>query len=133
MAVDIQNYNDPKAVAAMNSQGLFQTVSNDPVHFQMANFGGVFSGPESGYPVMLHGKQEVLTKPQFSEMAKGVQKESATTVISNLGSSNSNSADSPSIILQAMMEMMEGKFDEMINKLGTGNDISDKLLRHSMV
>ena len=35
VAVDIQNYNDPAAVQAMNSQGLFQDVPGDPVHFQL--------------------------------------------------------------------------------------------------
>ena len=34
-AIDIQNYNDPVAVAAMNRQGLIQAVPGDPVHFQL--------------------------------------------------------------------------------------------------
>ena len=36
-------------------------------------------------------------------------------------------------ITQAMMQMMEDKFDEMISQLSTGNDLQDKLLRNSMV
>ena len=36
-------------------------------------------------------------------------------------------------ITQAMMQMMEDKFDEMISQLSTGNNIQDKLLRNSMV
>jgi hypothetical protein len=36
-------------------------------------------------------------------------------------------------ITQAMMQMMENKFDEMISQLSTGNNIQDKLLRNSMV
>jgi len=47
-AVDIQQYQDPAAVAAMNRQGLSQKVPNDPVHFQ-ARDGLVLSGPSSGY------------------------------------------------------------------------------------
>jgi hypothetical protein len=39
-AVDIQNYQDPAAVASFNKYGLSQKVPNDPVHFQAAN-GGV--------------------------------------------------------------------------------------------
>jgi len=35
LAVDIGNYDDPQAVAAMNRQGLYQTVKNDPPHFTM--------------------------------------------------------------------------------------------------
>ena len=33
--MDIQNYKDPAAVAALNKQGLFQTVQGDPPHFSM--------------------------------------------------------------------------------------------------
>jgi hypothetical protein len=58
-AVDIQNYNDPAAVAAFNKQGLSQKVPNDPVHFQ-ARDGGVFDGPKSGYDVTLHGNEAVI-------------------------------------------------------------------------
>ena len=36
-------------------------------------------------------------------------------------------------ITQSMMQMMEDKFDEMISQLNTGNNISDKLLRNSLV
>lgn len=133
LAVDIQNYNDPAAVKAMNSQGLFQTVPNDPVHFEMARFGGVFSGPESGYPVMMHGKTEIFTKPQFDKMNEGVKKESVTTAMQDLGSTSSTSTESPSAILQELLSLMEDKFDAMIYQLSTGNDISDKLLRNSMV
>ena len=132
-AVDIQNYNDPKAVDAMNKQGLFQTVPKDPVHFEMARFGGVFKGPASGYPVMLHEEEVAMPKPQFDELANGVQKESVTTATHNLGSNSDNLADSPSAILQELIVLMEDKFDTMISKLSDGNDISDKLLRNAMV
>lgn len=36
MAVDIQNYNDAEAVGALNRAGLYATVPNDPVHFELA-------------------------------------------------------------------------------------------------
>jgi hypothetical protein len=39
-AVDVQNYRDPNAVAALNKYGLTQKVPRDPVHFQ-AKDGGV--------------------------------------------------------------------------------------------
>ena len=126
-------------VADLASSGLlsrygFKTIDNDPPHIEMARFGGVFSGPESGYPVMLHGdKETVVTKPQFDEMANGVKKESVSTAMKNLGSTTSNPAEAPAIILQELMGMMEDKFNEMIYQLSTGNDISDKLLRNSMV
>lgn len=134
LAVDIQNYNDPNAVTAMNKQGLFQTVPNDPVHFEMARFGGVFSGPASGYPVMLHGEEVAMPKPQFDELANSAKKESITTAFNeSTNMSTSTSSESSSAILQELLDLMEDKFDAMISQLSTGNDISDKLLRNSMV
>lgn len=59
LAVDIQNYSDPQAVAAFNRQGLFQKVPSDPVHFTFEN-GGVASGPKSGYGATLHGDEAVI-------------------------------------------------------------------------
>jgi hypothetical protein len=59
MAVDIQNYMDPAALQALTAQGLFQRVPNDPVHFEMA-YGGIVSGPKSGYRGMLHGDEAVI-------------------------------------------------------------------------
>jgi LAS superfamily LD-carboxypeptidase LdcB len=62
MAIDIQNYNDSQAVAALNRQGLFQKVPNDPVHFQFAN-GGISDGPKSGYLATLHGPEAIVPLP----------------------------------------------------------------------
>lgn len=61
LAVDIQNYRDPAAVAAMNRQGLQQKVPRDPVHFSFAG-GGVLQGPESGYKpdVTMHGTEAII-------------------------------------------------------------------------
>ena len=60
-AVDIAEYNDPVALNALHAAGLYQTVRRDPVHFalQAAN-GGVFSGPDSGYPALLHGTEMIV-------------------------------------------------------------------------
>ena len=59
LAVDIQNYMDPAALQALKAQGLYQRVPNDPVHFEMA-YGGIVSGPKSGYRGMLHGDEAVI-------------------------------------------------------------------------
>lgn len=65
-AVDIQNYNDPIAVAALNRQGLFQTVAGDLPHFsQQPGYltGGIATGPRSGYMAQLHGTEAVIPLP----------------------------------------------------------------------
>jgi len=65
-AVDIQNYKDPAAVAALNKQGLFQTVQGDPPHFSMTagyQTGGIATGPKSGYSATLHGTEAVIPLP----------------------------------------------------------------------
>jgi hypothetical protein len=61
LAVDIQNYNDPAALKALNGQGLRQLIPKDPVHFQLSGETGMIAdGPESGYQATLHGKEAVI-------------------------------------------------------------------------
>lgn len=125
-------------VADLSSSGLlakygFNTIANDPPHIEMARFGGVFNGPDSGYPIMAHGPEIVIPKNNFEAMTSGVKKESLSTAMSNLDSNSSSPANSSSAILQELVGLMEDKFDAMISKLTEGNDISDKLLRNSMV
>ena len=73
-AVDIQQGKDDRdAIYALNQQGLYQTVPNDPVHFQMKNspisgafgFRGTVSGPMSGYSpnLLMHGTEELSIRP----------------------------------------------------------------------
>jgi len=103
--------------------------NKDAMHFSAAQSeggsllkamnGGIFDGPTSGYDVELHGREAIVP-------LNNVSKEP-------LSSMSMPGVDQLSSITQAMMQMMEDKFDEMIDKLSTGNDISDKLLRNSMV
>jgi len=106
-AVDIQNYSDPKAVAAMNAQGLRQTVPKDPVHFQLqAADGGVFSGPDSGYPIIAHGDEAVVPL--------------------NNGGGNFVKVFED---MAMMMGKQVGAIDELIRIAKNGNDIQTKILR----
>jgi hypothetical protein len=107
MAVDIQNYTDPKAVAALNSAGLRQTVPKDPVHFQLqAADGGVFSGPDSGYPAALHGEEAVIPL--------------------NNGGGNFVKVFED---MAMMMGQQVGAMDELIRIAKNSNDIQTKILR----
>jgi len=62
LAVDIQNYQNPQALAALNRAGLYNRVAGDPVHFHMAR-GGIARGPDTGYPATLHGVEAVVPLP----------------------------------------------------------------------
>jgi len=53
-AVDIQEgVSSSAAVAALNAQGLFQTVPKDPVHFQAYGDGGIVAAKPGGTPAIL--------------------------------------------------------------------------------
>jgi hypothetical protein len=134
LAVDIQNYNDPAAVAAMNKQGLSQKVPNDPVHFQARN-GGLFSGPNSGYDVTLHGREMVIPTPDVSKMFDGknnVDKQELSSVFNQQNTNNMQSSDTATVdMLAKLMEMMEEKMDDMIDKLSDSHSTQEQLLKYS--
>jgi hypothetical protein len=98
--------------------------------------GGVFEGPTSGYNVELHGREAIVPLPDPSSMisvSDGATKEPLNSAMASASSGSSPAVDQLAGLTQAMMQMMETKFDEMISQLSTGNNISDKLLRNTMV
>ena len=114
-AVDIQNYNDPAAVAAMNRQGLKQTVMpKDPVHFSFAK-GGIASGPKSGYKAMLHGTEAVVPLPDGKKIPVNMQE-------------SSNGSMSKQIDMMGAQLM---RLDEMVTLMRRQVGTGDKLLRVS--
>jgi hypothetical protein len=133
LAVDIQNYEDPAAVAAMNKQGLFQTVMpRDPVHFTAAKTGGMFSGPTEGYFVQLHGKEFVGNEDQLDAIKKLLDKVEEIGLLSD--SSDVESADSDdasSLIIEKFTVMLESKADELLDKIKFGNRVDTDLLNYS--
>jgi hypothetical protein len=113
-AVDIQNYQDPAAVAAMNRQGLRQTVANDPVHFSFGD-GGIASGPKSGYKAMLHGTEAVVPLPDGKKIPVNMQE-----------SSNGNMSKQIDMMSAQLMRL-----DEMVSLMRRQVGTGDKLLRVS--
>lgn len=95
----------------------FSAATSEGGSLLKARDGGIFDGPKSGYDVELHGREAIVP-------LNNVSKEPL---------SNMPGVDQLAGITQAMMQMMEDKFDAMIDRLSTGNDIQDKLLRNSMV
>jgi hypothetical protein len=133
-AVDIQNYNDPAAIAAFNKQGLSQKVPNDPVHFQ-ARDGGMFNGPNSGYDVTLHGREMVIPTPDVSKMFDGkdkVDKQELSSVFNQQNTNNTQTSDTATAdMIAKLMEMMEEKMDDMIDKLSDSHSTQEQLLKYS--
>lgn len=108
LAIDIQNYNDPAAVSAMNSKGLSQTVPKDPVHFTIpsAEEGGIVSGPAGGYNAKLHGTEAVI--PMQNNSGDFVK------MFETMAVQSSRMADMLETLVRAQRD---------------GNDISTKILR----
>ena len=131
-AVDIQNYKDPAAVAAMNNQGLSQKVPKDPVHFQ-ARSGGVFTGSNSGYPVTLHGREAVVPMPDPSSKLKVEKNELSSVTNNNSNSVSESTSNNMTNMFSDVMEMMAAKLDAVIDKLANSNDTQEKLLMYSRV
>jgi hypothetical protein len=133
LAVDIQEYNNPVLNQILSKHGFKNGLTNDPQHYAQfpgARLGGSFSGPNSGYPVMLHGAETVVPTPNPSTSLIKIEGEAAANKITNaLSGMNSDALNS---IMQNLYSMMDDKLSEMIDKLSTGNDIQDKLLRAQM-
>jgi len=108
-------------------------------HAQLAREGGEFDGPNSGYPVLLHGKETVLNKIQgdkLKQKLEQVEKKPVESAIPGLGPTSSNNTGNSNTEVVAMLKeftsSMENKMDNMIGVLSDGNDISGKILTYSM-
>jgi hypothetical protein len=136
-AVDIQNYKDPDAVAALNKQGLSQKVPGDPVHFQALE-GGEFNGPKSGYPVegTMHGREAIIPLDPNSIITKLIDTDVSQLkqeMNNNITTTNNAPTVDTAQIMISLHQMMEEKFDAMIDILEDGNDHTDKLVKFSAV
>jgi hypothetical protein len=88
-------------------------------HFHVdaqARTGGIFRGPSTGYPVMLHDEEIVV--PANSDMGKQV-----------LNSGNFGPEDNNVRLLNDFISMMEEKFGNMISILGDTTGTQDKMLQ----
>lgn len=108
LAVDIQNYNDPAAISALNRQGLQQVVPKDPVHFQLSGETGMIAdGPTSGYQATLHGKEAVIpmqnNSGDFVKMFEAIAESSArmADMMEQMVSAQKNSVDVQTKMLRA--------------------------------
>jgi LAS superfamily LD-carboxypeptidase LdcB len=116
----------------------FNTIPNDPPHIEMAKMGGVFDGPESGYPVMLHGKEAVVPENQLKAvktLLENVTKENLSSELPTITATptTTTASDSDSRLLVDLYNIMDDKFSTMISILTSSNDVQAELLKHSRV
>jgi hypothetical protein len=116
-----------------DTSGKFRTGGHYHVELPLpgAFDGGVFEGPKSGYPVELHGREAVVPLANFGDKPAVDNNQSGTaskTSLSNIMGDNSSGND-VALMLANMFSMMENKLDDMIDKLDTGNNYSDKLVK----
>jgi len=86
-----------------------------------AKYGGILSGPMTGYPVTLHGNEAVVPLTTDSLLEK-----LGTTPAASLEKPTSTSSEMNNIFM-----MLTEKFDQMIEKLSDGVNIQDKILKYS--
>jgi hypothetical protein len=124
-AVDIeQGKNDRAAISALNNAGLFQTVMpKDPVHFTPRGgppedggyaYGGIATGPKTGYQAMLHGTEAVVPLPD------------GKTIPVNMPGFSNSLADQTGIMTQQLI-----KLDELVRVMQNQVGLSHKILQRT--
>jgi len=133
-ALELYNTSRRNGSDLLNKYGFNYDPIKDAVHFEKARFGGVFDGPESGYPVVLHGQESVVPTPQFEAL-----KEASSSVSkSSLAGATPTAAAAPNNndsinMLKSLNGIMSDKFDQMISAMERSADIQSRLLNNSMI
>lgn len=103
-----------------------------------ARMGGLFTGPSSGYPVELHGRESVWPENKLQDLVSSVKKESIDEYKKSILEKNTqtitenNSTDNMKIVYD-MIDMLSVKLDSVVDHLATGNDYTDQILKYSRV
>lgn len=96
---------------------------------EQAATGGVFAGPTSGYPVMLHGNEIVIPMKDFQAAMTGVQ----NVEKSPLGSiatpaPQTNNMDQ---LMSQVSDMISSKMDELVEQMRISNRTQEELLQYT--
>lgn len=93
--------------------------------------GGLVSGPTSGYPAMLHGKELVLPMPDASSLdsLQSITKQSLEHVTGGMTSNKSSAAAGTE--MRVLIDILGEKMDTMIEYLRKSNSTQDKILSHA--
>jgi len=140
-ALDLASSDVNALQATASSNGLnllktygFGTIPNDPPHIEMARFGGAFDGPESGYPVMMHGPEIAIPKPEFEALKQTMNSVTKNSLSSVMPTAVASSGANESInMLKSLNSIMSDKFDQMITVMERSTEIQSRLLNNSMV
>ena len=146
-AIDLQEGKSDasRAIPILAKYNMKQTYGRkDPVHFDLkARDGGIFEGPDKGYPVTMHGSEMIAPLEVNSILMKLAKTPAnAPSTPSNTApktmSSNQFTKSGGEISDQATMNlelygMITKKIDAMINVLENSQDTQTKMLRHARV
>jgi hypothetical protein len=110
-----------------NNPSKYSTGGHIHAEIAKARYGGLFSGPDSGYPVMLHGKEAVIpiNKPtDLNQVAK--------TELPKMDNSQLQSSFDRFFATQTeFMGILSNKLDSLDNRLARSNDIQENILTYS--
>jgi len=117
-----------------------KAVGKGHIHAELgARTGGLFKGPESGYPVQLHGKEAVVPisiLKNFLDFYKeqNTTKESDNSItkrpLSELTNSMKESSNNNSI-LRDLISTLSSKLDDFISEQRRSSDISAEILTYT--
>ena len=102
-----------------------------------ARNGGMFNGPDSGYPAVLHGPEAVVPLPDGKTIPVRLENGgdlSGNSAANNMKTEMGRMMNEFKNSMQMMMEQMNNKamivaLDEMVKAQKTGNDIQKKMLQ----
>ena len=100
-----------------------------------AQSGGLLSGPTSGYPVLLHGKELVIPMPNtgnLSSVLDSISKTPLSDVASSPSTGTNNTSLDQFVALQTdLMNMIANKLDQLDSRMAKSNDIQENILTYS--
>lgn len=102
-------------------------------HVEVARHGGLFSGRDAGYPVMLHGNESVWPEKDLTSFMKDVQKTSLDTYKKELMTkiAPTNAGDNLGTSLVDALSRFGTKLDTLISEQRTTNNIQNEILTYT--
>ena len=100
-----------------------------------ARKGGIFDGPDSGYPVEMHGGEMIAplsTNSVLMKLAKTpVESEQMKQIAAPTNSVEKETIEKIVSMNSEMMDSMISKLDDMVNAISDGNETRQKILKNS--